>query len=115
LPTSTSFDIILSSPTTEGDTMITAEVARSITDSSIANSKDSSLFKYAIEQVERYVKEAANRGGRYCSYNVDALTPGYNKPSLNLRKAVAEELKKNGFSYNEIWKNIGCVWFEVRW
>jgi hypothetical protein len=95
--------------------MITAEVARSITDSSIANSKDSSLFKYAIEQVERYVKEAANCGGRYCSYNVNALAPGMYRPGLHLRKALAEELKKNGFSYNEIWKNNGCVWFEVRW
>jgi hypothetical protein len=98
--------------------MITAEAARSITDSSIASSNDSLdslLFKYAIEQVERYVKEAANRGGRYCSYNVNALAPGMYRPCLHLRKALAEELKKNGFSYNEIWKNIGCVWFEVSW
>ena len=95
--------------------MITAEAARSITKSSIANSKDSLLFKYAIEQVERYVKEAATCGKRYFSYNVVALGPGSAKPDLRLRKAVAEELKKNGFSYNEIWKNIGCVWFEVSW
>ena len=95
--------------------MITAKAARSITDSSIASSKDSSLFKYAIEQVERYVKEAASRGKNCVSYNVDALGPGSARPDMRLRKAVAEELKKNGYSYNEIWKNIGCVWFEVSW
>ena len=95
--------------------MITAETARSITDSSSAASKDSQLFKYAIEQVERYVKEAANRGERCFSYNVDALGPGSAKPDLHLRKAVAEELKENGYSYREVWKNIGCVWFEVSW
>lgn len=94
--------------------MITAEAARSITDSSIASSKDSLLFKYAIEQIERYVKEAASCGKRCFSYNVDALGCG-SRPTLYLRKAIAEELKKNGFSYNEIWKNIGCVWFEVSW
>lgn len=95
--------------------MITAEAAHSITDSSIASSRDSFLFKYAIEQVERYVKEAASRGKRSFSYNVDALGCGNVRPTLSLRKALAEELKKNGFSYNEIWKSIGCVWFEVSW
>lgn len=95
--------------------MITAEAARSITDSSIASSRDSLLFKYAIEQVERYVKEAASRGKRSFSYNVYALGCGNVRPTLSLRKALAEELKKNGFSYNEIWKSIGCVWFEVSW
>lgn len=95
--------------------MITAEAARFITDSSIASSRDSLLFKYAIEQVERYVKEAASRGKRSFSYNVDALGCGNVRPTLSLRKALAEELKKNGFSYNEIWKSIGCVWFEVSW
>lgn len=95
--------------------MITAEAARSITDSSIASSRDSLLFKHAIEQVERYVKEAASRGKRSFSYNVDALGCGNVRPTLSLRKALAEELKKNGFSYNEIWKSIGCVWFEVSW
>lgn len=94
--------------------MITAEAARSITNSSIANAKDSCLFKYAIEQVERYVKEAANCGKRCFSYNVSALGIGA-KPDLSLRRALAEELKNNGFSYNEFWKNIGCVWFEVSW
>lgn len=95
--------------------MITAEAARSITDSSIASSRDSLLFKYAIEQVERYVKEAASHGKRSFSYNVDTLGCGNVRPTLSLRKALAEELKKNGFSYNEIWKSIGCVWFEVSW
>ena len=37
--------------------MITAEAARSITESSIASSRDSLPFKYAIEQVEIYVKD----------------------------------------------------------
>ena len=95
--------------------MITAEAARSITDSSIASSRDSLLFKYAIEQVERYVKEAASRGKRSFSYNVDALGCGNVRPTLSLRKALAEELKKNGFSYSETWRSIGCVWFEVSW
>ena len=95
--------------------MITAETARSITDFSIASSKDSPLFNYAIEQVERFVKEAASCGKRYCSYNVSALSPDMYPPSLSLRRALLAELKKNGFSYNEISKNIGCVWFEVSW
>ena len=95
--------------------MIPAEVARNIADSNVASSKDSPLFKYALEQVERYVKEAANHGKRCFSYNVDALGPGTTRPSLSMRKALAEELKKNGYSYREVWKSIGCVWFEVHW
>ena len=95
--------------------MITAEAARSITNSSIANAKDSLLFKRAIEQVERFVKEAASYGKRRFSYNINALGLTSSNLSLNLRSALAEELKKNGFSYNEFWKNINCVWFEVSW
>ena len=95
--------------------MITAEAARSITDSSIASAKGSCFFNYAIEQIERYVKEASNQGKRSFSYNIDALRLGSARPDLRLRKAIAEELKKNGFSYNEIWKNIGCIWFKVSW
>ena len=95
--------------------MITAEAARSITNSSIANARDSLPFKYAIEQVERYVKEAASHGKRCFSYNVNALGYDNATPTLSLRKALEEELRKNGVSYAEIWKNIGCVWFEVSW
>ena len=95
--------------------MITTETARAVADSKVAASNDSSLFKYAMDQVEKYVKEAASRGKRCFSCNVNALGPGSNRPDLRLRKAVAEELKKNGFSYNETWKSIGCVWFEVSW
>lgn len=95
--------------------MITAEAARSITNSSIANAKDSLLFKHAIEQVESFVKEAASCGKRSFSYNINALGLTSSNLSLNLRRALAEELKKNGFSYNEFWKNINCVWFEVSW
>ena len=92
--------------------MITAEIARSITNSSIANLGD---FKYAMEQVERYVKETASQGKRCFSYNFDVLGWGGSSPTLEMRKAIAEELRKNGFSYTEIWKDIGCVWFEVSW
>lgn len=100
--------------------MITAEIARSITNSNIANSNIANLrdllpFKYAIEKVEKYVKEAASQGKRYFSYNVDALVWGGYRPTLEMRKAIAEELRKNGFSYTEIWKDNGCVWFEVSW
>ena len=95
--------------------MITAETARTVADSKVASAKDSPLFKYAMDQVERYVKEAANCGKRCFSYNVNALGSGSTRPDSCLRKALAEELKKNGFSYNEIWKSIGCVWFEVSW
>lgn len=95
--------------------MITAEAARSITNSSIANAKDSLLFKRAIEQVERFIKDAASCGKRRFSYNINALGLTSSNLSLNLRSALAEELKKNGFSYNEFWKNINCVWFEVSW
>ena len=95
--------------------MITAEAARSITNSSIANARDSLHFKYAVGQVERFVKEAASCGKRSFSCNIAALGWTSSNLSLSLRKALAEELRKNGFSYNEIWKNIGCVWFEVSW
>lgn len=95
--------------------MITAEAARSLTNSSIANVKDSYLFKYAIKQVEKYVKDAASYGKRCFSYNLAALGWDNVRPTVGLRKAIAEELRKNGFSYTEIWKNIGCVWFEVSW
>lgn len=95
--------------------MITAEIARSITNSNIANLRDSLPFKSAIEEVEKYVKEAASQGKRRFSYNVNALGCGGCRPTVGLRKAIAEEFKKNGFSYTEIWKDIGCVWFEVSW
>ena len=95
--------------------MITAEDARAIADSSVASSKDSLLFKYAIEQVERYVKDASSRGNRCFSLNVDTLGPGYNHPTSCLRKALVEELKKNGFSYHEFQRSPNCVWFEVSW
>ena len=96
--------------------MITAEAARDIAGSRVASAKDSPLFKYAIEQVDRYVKEAASCGKRCFSYNIDALAPGSARPDLHMRKALAEELKKNGFSYRETWmRSIGCIWFEVSW
>ena len=95
--------------------MITAEAACSITNSSIANARDSFLFKYAVGQVERFVKEAASCGKRSFSCNINALGWNSSNVSLSLRKALAEDLRKNGFSYNEIWKNIGCVWLEVSW
>ena len=95
--------------------MITAEAARAIADSKIANEKDSLDFKYAIELIERYVKDAASCGNRYFSLNVDTLAPGYGHPTPCLRKALAEELKKNGFSYHEIQRSLNCVWFEVSW
>lgn len=95
--------------------MITANEARKIADSKVKSEHNSPLFKYAIDQIDRYVRNASSCGRRSFSYNVDALGPGSNRPDLHLRKAVAEELKKNGFSYVEIWKNIGCVWFEVSW
>ena len=95
--------------------MITAEAARSITNSSIANARDSLHFKYAVNQVERFVKEAASCGKRSFSCNIAALGQNSANASLSLRRALAEDLRKNGFSYNEIWKNVGCVWFEVSW
>lgn len=95
--------------------MITADEARKTADSKVENERCSLLFKYAIDQIERYVRDASNCGGRSFSLNVDALAPGYGKPGLHLRKAVAEELKKNGFSYCETQRSPNCVWFEVRW
>lgn len=95
--------------------MITADEARKIAGSKVKNEHGSPLFKYAIDQLERYVRDASSRGGRSFSYNVDALAPGYNRPDLHLRKALAEELKKNGFSYCETQKSPNCVWFEVSW
>lgn len=95
--------------------MITADEARKIAESKVEDEHSSSRFKYAIDQIERYVKDASNCGRRNFSLNVDALAPGYCKPTLHLRKAVAEELKKNGFLYNETRRCPNCVWFEVSW
>jgi len=95
--------------------MITADEARKIADSKVKDEHGSPCFKYAIDQIERYVKDASSCGRRSFSYNVNALAPGYDKPDLRLRKAVAEELRKNGFSYCEIQRSPNCVWFEVGW
>ena len=94
--------------------MITADEARKIADSKVKNEHNSPLFKYAIDQIERNVKDASSRGGRSFSLNVNALTPS-GKPEPGLRKAIAEELKKNGFSYCETQRSPNCVWFEVSW
>ena len=95
--------------------MITADEARKISDSNAKDGHCSFLFKYAIDQIERYVMATSRRGGRSFSFNVDILSPGYSKTDLQLRKAVAEELRKNGFSYSETRRSIDCVWFEVSW
>ena len=71
--------------------MITADEARKISDSNAKDGHCSFLFKYAIDQIERYVRATAGRGGRSFSFNVDTLSPGYSKTDLQLRKAVAEE------------------------
>ena len=95
--------------------MITAAEARKISDSNTQDEHRSFLFKYAIDQIERYVMATSRRGGRSFSFNVDTLSPGNGKTDLQLRKAVAEELRKNGFSYSETQRSPNCVWFEVSW
>lgn len=95
--------------------MITADEARKIANSSIKCEHDSPLFKYAIDQIERYIRDASSCGSSGFSLNVDALAPGCSKPELRLRRAVAEELKKNGFSYCETQRSPGCIWFDVGW
>ena len=95
--------------------MITAAEARKITDSNMKDELDSFLFKYAIDKIERFVRDASRRGGRSFSFNVDTLSPGYVKTDLQLRKAIAEELRNNGFSYSETRRSIDCIWFEVSW
>ena len=95
--------------------MITADEARKISDSNAKDGHCSFLFKYAIDQIERYVRATSGRGGRSFTFNVDILSPGYDKTDLYLRKAVAEELRKNGFSYSEAQRSLGCVWFAVSW
>ena len=95
--------------------MITADEARKIADSKVKDEYSSPHFKHAIYQIDRYVKDASSCGRRSFSLNVNALAPGYGKPSLRLRKAVGEELRKNGFSYSEIQRSPNCVWFEVSW
>lgn len=94
--------------------MITADEARKIADSN-SKVKSDPLFMYAIDQIERYVRNASSCGCRSFSYNVDALAPGYRRPGLHLRKTIAEELRKNGFSYCETQRSPNCVWFEVGW
>ena len=95
--------------------MITADEARKISDSNAKDGHCSFLFKYAIDQIERYIMATSRHGGRSFSYNVDTLSPGYSKTDLQLRKAIAEELRKNGFSYSETRRSIDCIWFEVSW
>lgn len=95
--------------------MITADEARKISDSNVKSEYNSPLFKYALDQIERYVKDAASCGRRSFSCNVEALAPGYGKPDLRLRKDLGEELRKNGFSYSETQRSSNCVWFEIRW
>ena len=95
--------------------MITAAEARKIADSNMKDGYYSVLFKYAIDQIERYVMTTSRHGGRSFSFNVDTLSPGYGKTDLQLRKAIAEELRKNGFSYSETRRSIDCIWFEVSW
>lgn len=95
--------------------MITADEARKIADAKVKSERCSPLFEYAMDQIERYVRDASGCGCRGFSYNVNALAPGYGKPDLHLRKAVAEELRKNGFSYCETQKSPNCTWFEVSW
>lgn len=95
--------------------MITADEARKISDSNAKDGHCSFLFKYAIDLIEKYVMSTSRHGGRSFSFNVDTLSPGYGKTDLHLRKAVAEELRKNGFSYSETRRSIDCVWFEVSW
>lgn len=95
--------------------MITADEARKIANSKAKDEHGSPLFKYAMDQIERYVRDASSCGRRSFSYNVDALAPGHDKPEPHLRKAVGEELRKNGFSYCETQRSPNCVWFEVGW
>lgn len=95
--------------------MITADEACKIVNSKLKDVHNSLLFRYAIDQIERNVKDVSSRGGRRFSLNVNALAPGHVKPSLLLRKAIAEELMKNGFSYSEDQRSLGCVWFAVSW
>jgi len=95
--------------------MITADEARKIADSKVKDEHSSPLFKYAIDLIERYVRDASSRGCRSFSLNIDTLAPGYRKPTLSMRKAVAEELRKNEFSYCETQRSPNCIYFEVSW
>lgn len=95
--------------------MITAEDARSITNSSINDFGDSIRFNDAVKQVEKLIKEAASRGERHCFGNVKEL--GWVTIKLSARQigALANELRKNGFSWREFRKDDGSVWLEVSW
>lgn len=95
--------------------MITAEAARSITNSSIANARDSLLFNDAVKHVEKLIKDAASRGERHCSGNVKELGWVTIKLSVNQIVALANEFRKNGFSWREFRKDDWSVWFEVSW
>ena len=100
----------------EVQTMITAAEARKIADSKAKSEHNSPLFKYAIDQIERSVRDISSRGGRSFSCNICVLAPGYKRPpDLPVRKALGEELRKNGFSYCETQRSPNCVWFEVSW
>ena len=95
--------------------MITAAEASKISDSNMKDEHDSFLFKNAIDKIEKLIRAVASCGDRSILYNVDELVPGFASADRQLRKAVAKELRKNGFSYSEIRRSIDCIWFEVSW
>ena len=105
--------------------MINASEAYRMTTKAIEKeSNGSPHFKFAMKKIEEYIKKAASQGNRSFCYNLYALEfnnhDGYSGyPSTALRQAIAEELRKNGYSYHE--KNIMNIrrgWnnaFEVSW
>ena len=95
--------------------MITAEDARSITNSIINDFGDSLRFNDAVKQVEKLIKEAASRGERRCSDKVKELGWVTIKLFVNQIVALANEFRKNGFSWREFRKDDESVWFEVSW
>ena len=106
--------------------MMTAQMARTLVDKNVNNEAKSSHFKFAIKKIENYIKEACEHGKTSFRYNICALEytkhPGQfhgEFPSQALRKAIANELQKNGYSYREMnVMNIAGRFnecFEVSW
>lgn len=99
--------------------MISASEARKSTEMAIEATKSTSEYKTAMHKVEEYIKKAMLAGQTSFRYNLCAMCEAYGHPSSAVTAAVADELRKHGFSYREMSvMNIGGSYnscFEVSW
>lgn len=98
--------------------MISASEARKITETAIEATKSTSEYKTAMRKVEEYIKEATLAGQTSFRYNLRAMCEAFSHLSSAVTAAVADELRKHGFSYREMrgMNGVGSgSCFEVSW